>query len=101
VAGVLPAVRRVGLAHGAALQTARLNEVVAAAVRAQEPPLARGKRPRIYYATQVGRRPPEIAVFTSSPESIPASYQRYLAKHVAEAFRLEGTPIRLLFRSRR
>jgi GTP-binding protein len=82
------------------MQTARLNQVVTAAVHAQEPPMAQGRRPRIYYATQVGRRPPTVAVFTSAPGSIPPSYQRYLAKQIASAFRLEGTPLRVSFRAR-
>src|SRR5262249_31121863 len=52
VDGVLPAVRRVAAAHAAELQTARLNQVVAAAFAAKEPPAVQGRRPRIYYATQ-------------------------------------------------
>src|SRR4029077_10401907 len=63
VDGILPAVKRVAAAHGAELQTARLNQVVAAAFQAKEPPSVQGRRPRIYYATQVGRRPPTVVVF--------------------------------------
>ena len=100
-ASILPAVRRVAMMHAAELKTARLNEVIGEAVRTQEPPLVGGKRPRIYYATQVGRRPPEIAIFTSMPNGIHPSYVRYLQKQIADGFRLEGTPIRLRFRPRR
>jgi GTP-binding protein len=74
--------------------------VVAEAVAAQEPPLAHGRRPRIYYAVQVGHRPPEIAVFASAPASIHPSYHRYLQKRISEAFRLTGTPVRVRFRAR-
>ncbi len=101
IASVLPAVRRVAAMHAAEIKTARLNDVLGAAVRAQEPPLIGGRRPRIYYATQVGRRPPEIAIFTNMPSAIHPSYVRYLEKQIAEAFHLEGTPIRLRFRPRR
>ena len=100
VASVLPAVRRVAAMHAVEIQTARLNDVIGAAVRGQEPPLVGKRRPRIYYATQVGRRPPEIAIFTNEPKAIHPSYVRYLQNQIAEAFHLEGTPIRLRFRPR-
>ncbi len=100
VGRLFPTVRRVATAHAAELRTARLNEVVAEAVRASEPPLVGGRRPRIFYATQTGRRPPTITLFASVPGSIPASYQRYLQNRIAEAFRLTGTPIRIRFRAR-
>jgi GTP-binding protein len=97
---ILPAVRRVAAAHDAELKTSRLNAVVTAAVRAKEPPMAAGRRPRIYYATQIARRPPGVAIFASAPRSIHPSYQRYLERHIAEAFHLHGTPIRVQFRAR-
>jgi GTP-binding protein len=101
VDALLPVARRVATAHGAELRTPRLNEALAAAVRTQEPPLVHGRRPKLYYATQTGRRPPEVTVFTSAPTSIHPSYQRYLQKQLAEAFHLRGTPVRLKFRARR
>jgi GTPase len=100
IEAILPAVRKVAAAHGAEIRTSRLNEVIIAAVAAQEPPLVDRRRPRIFYATQVGRRPPEIAIFTSAPKAIPPAYERYLRKHIVEAFRLTGTPVRLRFRAR-
>jgi GTP-binding protein len=100
VEAILPAVKRVAAANDAELKTARLNEVVSAAVEARPPPVVHGRRPRIYYATQVRRRPPGIAVFSSMPSGIPQAYQRYLEKQVAAAFRLHGTPVRLHFRAR-
>ncbi len=101
VDALLPAVRRVAAAHDVELQTARLNEVLEAAVRAKEPPAVGGRRPRLFYATQTARRPPTITVFTSAPTAIHPSYHRYLQKRFAEAFRLGGTPVRVQFRGRR
>jgi GTP-binding protein len=100
VAGILPAVRRVAAAHGAELQTARLNQVLTAAVEAQEPPAVQGRRPRFYYAAQVGRRPPTVVVFASTPSGIHPSYHRYLVNQITSAFHLKGTPLRLSFRAR-
>jgi len=101
VDALLPAVRRVAAAHDVEVQTARLNEVLVAAVRAKEPPSVGGRRPRLFYATQTARRPPTITVFASAPTAIHPSYHRYLQKRFAEAFRLSGTPVRVQFRGRR
>jgi len=100
ISGLLPAVRRVAAMHAVEIQTAKLNDVIGAAVRAQEPPMVGKRRPRVYYATQVGHRPPEIAIFTNEPKAMHPSYIRYLQKQIAAAFHLEGTPIRLRFRPR-
>jgi GTP-binding protein len=100
VDAILPAVKRVAAARAVELQTARLNQVVITAVRAKEPPSVQGRRPRIYYATQVGRRPPAVVIFASAPTSIHPSYHRYLANQIASAFRLKGTPLRVSFRAR-
>jgi GTP-binding protein len=101
VEAILPAVDRVAAAHARELKTRKLNDVLTAAVRAQEPPLVGSRRPRIFYATQTGRRPPEVTIFVSNPEAIHPSYQRYLENHVATAFGLVGTPLRLRLRGRR
>ena len=100
VDAVLPAVKRVAAAHAAELQTARLNQVVITAVQSKEPPSVHGRKPRVYYATQVGRKPPSIVIFASTPVGIPPSYQRYLASQISGAFRLKGTPLKLTFRAR-
>ncbi len=97
---VLPTVKRVAAAHAAELQTARLNQVIMGAFQAKEPPSVQGRRPRIYYAAQVGRRPPTVLVFSSIPGSIHPSYHRYLANQIASAFHLKGTPLRVSFRAR-
>jgi len=59
-----------------------------------------GRRPRFYYAAQVGRRPPTVVVFASTPYGIHPSYHRYLTNQIAAAFNLKGTPLRLSFRAR-
>ncbi len=101
VDALLPAVKRVAAAHALEMRTPRLNEVLAAAVAAKEPPLAHGRRPKLFYATQVGRRPPTIAIFTNAPTAIHPSYQRYLQNQITAAFRLTGTAVRVQFRGRR
>jgi len=86
---------------GAELPTPRLNQTLQAALRSHAPPLVRGRATRFFYATQVGTRPPAIAVFTSEPGRVQPSYLRYLQGRFAQAFGIRGAPLRLDFRSRR
>lgn len=95
------AVDRVAAAHRARLQTSRLNQVIGDAVRAQPPPLVKGRRPRFLYAAQTATSPPTMTIFTSAPEHVQPAYERYLLNRIRAAFPLEGTPIRLRYRARR
>lgn len=97
---IAPLVAAVDRAFGAALSTRRLNLVLQEAVGAQAPPTVRGRAPRFMYATQVGSRPPAVAVFTTDPERVRPTYIRYLQGRFTRAFDLSGTPIRLDFRRR-
>ena len=99
VGGLLDAVRA---AHAAAMRempTPELTRVLEAAIRQHQPPLVRGRRIRLRYAHQGGRNPPVIVVHGAQAERTPEDYRRYLANCFREAFRLEGTPVRVDLRS--
>jgi len=70
------------------------------AVSQHSPPSKRGKRLRIYYATQVGIAPPSFIFFVNDPRSVHFSYRRYLENKLREVFGFEGSPLRLAFRKR-
>jgi GTP-binding protein len=78
--------------------TAKLMEVVQAAVAAQHPPTYRGNYVQIKYATQVHSRPPVFAFFVNHPEGVKESYRRYLEGRIRDAFGFEGVPLTLSFR---
>ena len=80
--------------------TGELNRLVTEAVRRQEPPMVKGHRPKIFYATQVSVAPPTFVFFARDARSVHFSYQRYLENQLREAYGFEGTPIRLFFRER-
>ncbi|MCB1865834.1 MAG: ribosome biogenesis GTPase Der [Chromatiales bacterium] len=85
-------------AAGRTLATPALNDALAAALTAHQPPLQRGRRVRLRYAHQGGRFPPVIVIHGTQADRTPANYRRYLENHFRESFRLHGTPIRLEFR---
>ena len=80
--------------------TGELNRLVGDAVQRQEPPIVKGKRPKIFYATQASVAPPTFVFFAREAGSVHFSYQRYLENRLREAFGFLGTPIRLVFRER-
>jgi GTP-binding protein len=80
--------------------TAELNRLLRAAMERNEPPMHRGKRPKIYYATQVGEQPPTIVLFASDPTAIDRTYQRYLLGVFRERLPFSEIPIKLYLRQR-
>lgn len=88
--------------HERRVSTALLNEVLQEAVQWQKPPSRNsGKQGRIYYCTQVGRRPPAVAIFVNEPGLFPDGYKRYLEGRFRDALGFGGTPLRLIFRGKR
>jgi GTP-binding protein len=82
------------------VSTGELNRLVAAATERQEPPIVKGKRPKLFYATQASVAPPTFVFFAREAGSVHFSYQRYLENRLRDAFGFLGTPIRLVFRER-
>lgn len=80
--------------------TGQLNRVLRDAVLSHSPPSKRGKRLKIYYATQAGTAPPSFVFFVNDPQLLHFSYRRYLGNKLREAFGFEGSPLRLSFRKR-
>lgn len=100
--GIGELMRSVGAAFRAAMRalpTPELTRVLEAAIRQHQPPLVRGRRIRLRYAHQGGRNPPVIVVHGSQAERTPEDYRRFLVHCYREAFGLQGTPVRVDFRS--
>lgn len=100
VPALFPTVERLFGRYRFRARTAELNACLQAAVAKRAAPSKQGRPVRFFYATQVDVMPPSIAVFTNHPESIPATYERYLAAEFRARFRWGGIPVRLLFRAR-
>jgi GTP-binding protein len=77
------------------LTTGQLNRAVLDAYDRVQPPIVKGKRFKIYYATQTGVKPIRIGLFVNDPERLPAAYEEYLIKTLRRHFGLEGAPILL------
>ena len=82
------------------VSTGKLNDVIAEAITMMEPPSDKGRRLKIYYATQVSTRPPTFVLFVNDPEMMHFSYKRYLENFIRKSFEIDATPIRLIVRAR-
>ena len=82
------------------ISTSVLNEVIRDAMQLNPPPSDKGKRLKIYYATQSGVCPPTFVLFVNEPEIMHFSYERFLENKIRENFGFEGTPIKIVVRKR-
>ncbi len=83
------------------LSTPRLTRTLIAAVEQQVPPRKGMIRPKMRYAHQGGMNPPIVVVHGNALGAVPESYRRYLESKFREAFELQGTPLRIEFRTGR
>lgn len=82
------------------IKTGLLNEVLEEAIQLREPPSKKGKRLKLYYATQVATNPPTFAFFVNDPKLMHFAYQRYLENALRKAFGFIGTSIRIKLKER-
>jgi GTP-binding protein len=98
---VLPAAIDVWRGRFHRIPTSELNRIVQDALVRHAPPSKRGRRLRIYYASQPEVDPPTFVFHVNDPSLVHFSYERYLENRLREAHEFPGTPIRLLFRPRK
>jgi GTP-binding protein len=99
IAGVLSSVDKAYTAAMAKLPTPQLTRVLQAAVQKQQPPRRGNFRPKLRYAHQGGSNPPIIVIHGNALDAVPDAYTRYLEKAFLEAFNLQGTPLRIQYKS--
>jgi GTP-binding protein len=75
------------------IPTPELNRFVSAVVAERPPPQRHGRRLRLYYAAQVGRRPPRIAIQCNDRRLISRSWAFHLENRLREAYSLQGVPL--------
>ena len=81
------------------ISTNSLTSELEDAVIEHAPPLVRGRRIRLRYAHQGGKNPPTIVVHGNQTERLPLAYKRYLMNRFRKRFKLQGTPVRLVFKT--
>ncbi|MBF2062915.1 MAG: ribosome biogenesis GTPase Der [Calothrix sp. C42_A2020_038] len=88
--------------HRRRVSTSVINEVLEDAVHWHSPPVSRsGKQGKIYYGTQVTTAPPTIALFVNEASRFNDNYRRYIERQFRKQLGFKGTPIRILWRSKK
>ena len=82
------------------ISTGVLNDVINEAIAMVKPPSDKGKRLKIYYATQAGVKPPAFVLFVNNAELAHYSYVRYLENQLRAKFGFEGTPVKFIIREK-
>jgi GTPase len=75
------------------IPTPELNRFVQDLLAARPPPVKRGRRLRLYYAAQVGRRPPRFAIQVNDRRLITRDWAFHLENRLREAYELQGVPL--------
>jgi len=82
------------------ISTGLLNDVINEAIAMVQPPSDKGKRLKIYYATQASVKPPTFILFVNNAELAHYSYVRYLENQLRAKFGFEGTPLKFIIREK-
>ncbi len=94
-----PAVNRAYKSARVDVPTTRLTAILEQAVFRHQPPMIGGRRIKLRYAHQGGRRPPVIVIHGNQTNRLPGDYKRYLENAFRDALKLKGTPIRFEFKT--
>jgi GTPase len=104
VQGISPLLKSVDMAFAAAmikLPTPKLTRTLVEATAKLQPPRNGIFRPKMRYAHQGGQNPPVIVIHGNALDHIPDAYRRYLERTYMDVFKLQGTPLRIEFRTAR
>ena len=82
------------------IKTSVLNDVIQEAYTLNLPPTYKGRRLKIYFATQVATQPPTFNIQVNSKGLVHFSYERYLENKIRESFDFTGTPIVINFKNK-
>ena len=100
VAKIMPQVVQIYRERLKRLATATVNDIIERAVASHPRPRKRNKLLNVLYATQADVNPPTFVFFTNDASLVHFSYRRYLENKLREAFGFEGTPLKMVFKTR-
>ena len=97
---IMETVQKVQERRSFRVPTGQLNSLVSDAMQMNPPPSDKGKRLKIYYAAQIGTKPPLFSFSINNRELMHFSYARYLENRIRDAFDFEGTSIKFVYREK-
>jgi GTPase len=75
------------------IPTPELNRFIGEVVQARQPPQKQGHRLKLFYAAQIGERPPRFAIQINSRQRVTRDYAYYVENRLRERFSMDGVPL--------
>ncbi len=82
------------------IPTPQLNRLIRAALENHEPAMYQMKRPKIYYATQIGVAPPTMIAVCNQTQGFTGPYQRYLLSYLRDHLPFGEVPVKFYLQQR-
>jgi GTPase len=82
------------------ITTGELNRLLKTAIEHHPPPIHKSRRPKIYFATQVGIQPPTIVLMCNDPHAFAPDYRRYLISFLRDNLEFGEVPIKIYLQRR-
>ncbi len=75
------------------IPTPELNRFLGEVVEARQPPQKQGHRLKLYYAAQIGERPPRFAIQVNSRRRVTRDYAYFVENRLRARFGMDGVPL--------
>lgn len=98
---IAPMVKKVSESQNITISTPKFNSFIEKITVKRPPGIKKGIKPKLFYGTQTGSKPPTFILFSNYPELVHFSYLRYIENQMREEFGFEGTPIKLILKKRK
>lgn len=98
---ILPAIEKAFEGCNRRVPTSILNQIIQDAQMMNPTPEFNHGRLKILFSNQVATNPPTFVMFCNNPAFAHFSYTRYLENRLRESFDFSGTPISIVYRTRK
>ena len=99
VGDLYPSIHRAYESANLKVSPAKLTQILNDATDQHQPPQVQGRRIKMRYAHMGGQNPPTIVIHGNKVDKTPADYRRYLENVFRRVYKLEGTPVRIDFKT--
>ena len=99
VGDLYPSIHRAYESANLKVSPAKLTQILSDATEAHQPPMVSGRRIKMRYAHMGGQNPPTIVIHGNKVDKTSADYRRYLENVFRRVYKLEGTPVRIEFKT--
>ncbi|GAB3049383.1 ribosome biogenesis GTPase Der [Acinetobacter apis] len=99
VGELYPSIHRAYESANLKVSPSKLTQILNDATDQHQPPMVNGRRIKMRYAHMGGQNPPTIVIHGNKVDKVSADYRRYLENVFRKVYKLEGTPVRIEFKT--